>query len=425
MEYTMYTTKAEIITIGDEILYGHIIDTNSQWMSRELDNIGIKVIRKTTIGDQREDLLSAFTEAEKRADVVLITGGLGPTNDDLTKPCLAEFFNCKLAFHPQALEEVKDFFESKGMALTEINKQQAALPECCTFLSNKIGTAPGMWFERVGKVFVSMPGIPKEMQLLMQKEVLPRLGDFFATDIIYHKTVKTIGIGESWLSEKIGSWEQHLPDHISLAYLPSLGQVKLRLTAIGENQDLLKAQVEEKINDLHALIGKYIFGYNNDKIEQTVGRMLLERSMTLAAAESCTGGYLSHLITSVPGSSKYYRGSVIPYHNDHKIELLGVDPQTLANHGAVSEQTVIEMSNNVRERFKSSIGVATSGVAGPDGGTPEKPVGTVWIALADGHDTITKKLQLWKDRDINIKATAIAVLNMIRITLSKSIEINE
>ncbi len=421
----MHKTNAEIITIGDEILYGHILDTNSQWMSQELDNIGVKVIRKTTIGDQRSELLAAFSEAEERADVVLITGGLGPTNDDLTKPCLAEYFNCKITLHTQALEEVTEFFKSKGRELTEVNRQQAALPECCTFLSNKIGTAPGMWFERNGKVFVSMPGIPKEMQLLMQNEVLPRISKLFTTDVIYHKIVKTIGIGESWLADKIKDWEHNLPDHISLAYLPSLGQVKLRLTATGSNLDILQAEVEDKISDLKRSIDKYIFGFNNDKIEEVVGRMLLERSMTLATAESCTGGYLSHMITSVPGSSKYYRGSIVPYHNDHKVDLLGVSPETLKKYGAVSEQTVIEMSNGVREKFGTIIGVATSGIAGPGGGTPEKPVGTVWIALADGTNTLAKKLQLWKDREINIKASAIAVLNMIRITLSKSIEIRE
>ncbi len=421
----MHKTNAEIITIGDEILYGHILDTNSQWMSQELDNIGVKVIRKTTIGDQRSELLAAFSEAEERADVVLITGGLGPTNDDPTKPCLAEYFNCKITLHTQALEEVTEFFKSKGRELTEVNRQQAALPECCTFLSNKIGTAPGMWFERNGKVFVSMPGIPKEMQLLMQNEVLPRISKLFTTDVIYHKIVKTIGIGESWLADKIKDWEHNLPDHISLAYLPSLGQVKLRLTATGSNLDILQAEVEDKISDLKRSIDKYIFGFNNDKIEEVVGRMLLERSMTLATAESCTGGYLSHMITSVPGSSKYYRGSIVPYHNDHKVDLLGVSPETLKKYGAVSEQTVIEMSNGVREKFGTIIGVATSGIAGPGGGTPEKPVGTVWIALADGTNTLAKKLQLWKDREINIKASAIAVLNMIRITLSKSIEIRE
>ena len=419
----MHKTKAEIITIGDEILYGHILDTNSKWISEELDNIGIKVVRKTTIGDKREELLQAFSEAESRADLVLITGGLGPTNDDLTKPCLAEYFNCEIKMNVDALAEVAAFFEGKGMELTEPNKQQAALPICSEFLSNKIGTAPGMWFKRNNKVFVSMPGIPREMQILMTDEVLPRARNFFDADIIYHKIVKTIGIGESWLADKIKDWESNLPEHIALAYLPSLGQVKLRLTAVGNDRGMLKDEVEKQIDRLKPLAGKYIFGYNGDQIQEVVGGMLKNNQLTLATAESCTGGYLAHMITSVPGSSAYFQGSVIPYHNDHKMNLLGVKQNTLEEFGAVSEQTVIEMANGVRKKFNTGIGVATSGIAGPDGGSEEKPVGTVWIAISTDKETIAKKLQLWKDREINIKAASIAVLNLIRITLSKTIEI--
>ncbi|MEM9298421.1 MAG: competence/damage-inducible protein A [Bacteroidota bacterium] len=419
----MHKTKAEIITIGDEILYGHILDTNSKWISEELDNIGIKVVRKTTIGDKREELLQAFSEAESRADLVLITGGLGPTNDDLTKPCLAEYFNCEIKMNVDALAEVAAFFEGKGMELTEPNKQQAALPICSEFLSNKIGTAPGMWFKRNNKVFVSMPGIPREMQILMTDEVLPRARNFFDTDIIYHKIVKTIGIGESWLADKIKDWESNLPEHIALAYLPSLGQVKLRLTAVGNDRGMLKDEVEKHVDRLKPLAGKYIFGYNGDQIQEVVGGMLKNNQLTLATAESCTGGYLAHMITSVPGSSAYFQGSVIPYHNDHKTNLLGVKQNTLEEFGAVSEQTVIEMANGVRKKFNTGIGVATSGIAGPDGGSEEKPVGTVWIAISTDKETIAKKLQLWKDREINIKAASIAVLNLIRITLSKTIEI--
>ncbi|MEO1098619.1 MAG: competence/damage-inducible protein A, partial [Bacteroidota bacterium] len=387
----MHKTKAEIITIGDEILYGHILDTNSKWISEELDNIGIKVVRKTTIGDKREELLQAFSEAESRADLVLITGGLGPTNDDLTKPCLAEYFNCEIKMNVDALAEVAAFFESKGMELTEPNKQQAALPICSEFLSNKIGTAPGMWFKRNNKVFVSMPGIPREIQILMTDEVLPRARNFFDTDIIYHKIVKTIGIGESWLADKIKDWESNLPEHIALAYLPSLGQVKLRLTAVGNDRGMLKDEVEKQIDRLKPLAGKYIFGYNGDQIQEVVGGMLKNNQLTLATAESCTGGYLAHMITSVPGSSAYFQGSVIPYHNDHKMNLLGVKQNTLEEFGAVSEQTVIEMANGVRKKFNTGIGVATSGIAGPDGGSEEKPVGTVWIAISTDKETIAKK----------------------------------
>ena len=418
----MYKTKAEIITIGDEILYGHILDTNSQWISIELDNVGIKVIRKTTIGDVRKELLSAFKDAESRADLILITGGLGPTNDDLTKPCLTEYFETELEINEQALTEVTEFFASKGFELTEVNRQQALLPVGSTMLSNKIGTAPGIWLEKNGKTFVSMPGVPKEMQLLMRNEVIPKVKARFNTDIIYHKVVKTIGRGESWLADEIKDWEQNLPEHIRLAYLPSLGQVKLRLTAVGHDMELLKKDVEYQIELLKKPAGRYIFGYDTDTIETVIGKLLKAHNKTVALAESCSGGYLSHMITSVAGSSDYLRGAVVPYHNDHKMEILGVKETTLKDHGAVSEQTVHEMANQVRKLFKADIGVATSGVAGPGGGTAEKPVGTVWIALADKNHTVTKKLQLWNDREINIKATAIAVLNLIRITLLKSIE---
>lgn len=421
----MANTTAEILTIGDEILYGQILDTNSKWISEELDKIGVRVIRKTTVGDIEEDILEAFEQAEKKVDLVLITGGLGPTNDDLTKPLIAKHFNCEIKMNNEALAEVSEFFESKGRELTEVNRQQAALPVCCQMISNKIGTAPGMWFERNNKAFVSMPGVPHEMKKMMSEIVLPKVRNAFATDVIHHKLIKTIGIGESWLADKIKEWEDNLPNHIKLAYLPSLGQVKLRLTATGANKETLISEVEEQIEQLTPLAGKYIYGFDGDQIEQVVGDLLKSESKTLAIAESCSGGYLSHLITSVPGSSAYYRGSVIPYQNDLKTDQLNVDADVITNKGAVSEETIIQMANNVRTTFKSDIGVATSGIAGPGGGYPEKPVGTVWIAYADGHQTISKKLQLWKDREINIKASSTAVLNLIRTTLLESIELSD
>lgn len=419
----MANTKAELLTIGDEILYGQINDTNSQWMSQELDQVGIRVVRKTTVGDNREDILNAFKEAESRAQIVLITGGLGPTNDDLTKPLLAEYFNCGLEMDQEALEEVTAFFNSKGREITPINEKQAELPTCAEKITNALGTAPGMWLERNGCVFVSMPGVPYEMKRMMTKIIIPRLQEHFHTDVIYHKLVKTIGKGESWLADEIKEWEEALPEHIKLAYLPSLGQVKLRLTAVGPSMDDLKQQVEDQITSLKKYAWKYIYGYDKDEIQAVVGEILIENDLTISLAESCTGGYVSHLITSTPGSSAYYNGSVVPYQNEMKDNILRVQQETLQKFGAVSEETVIEMANGVRKLFNSSIGVATSGIAGPGGGTPEKPVGTVWIAYADGNQTIARKLQLWKDRDVNIKATAVAVLNLIRITLSKTIEI--
>jgi nicotinamide-nucleotide amidase len=410
---------AELLTIGDEILYGQIVDTNSQWMSVELDKVGIKVIRKTTVGDQDEEILTAFAEAEKRADIILITGGLGPTSDDLTKPLLAKYFDCKLEIHEEALQEITAFFKSRGREMIEPNRQQAALPVCCTKITNPIGTAPGMWFEKDGKVFMSMPGVPHEMKKMMTERVIPKLKEKFHTPNIYHKVIRTIGIGESFLAEKIAPWENSLPQHIKLAYLPSLGEVKLRLTGFSNSSSHLESEIEVLVEKLKVIAGDYIYGYGDESIEVAIGKMLRQRKLTLSMAESCTGGYLSHLITSVPGCSDYFLGSMVPYAYEIKMRQLGVKPEVLEKYGAVSEPTIIEMANIVRAKFNTDIGVATSGIAGPGGATPEKPVGMVWIAYSDKHQTVTKKLQISSDRAINIKMASAAVLNLIRLSLPK------
>lgn len=417
------TTKpvtAEILTIGDELLYGQIVDTNSQWMGAALSDAGINVIRKTTVGDVVEEILTAFEEAEKRADIVLITGGLGPTSDDLTKPCLARYFGCGMAIHEGALADVTEFFTSRGRALTELNRLQASLPVCCEKITNRLGTAPGMWFHRNGKVFVSMPGVPHEMKVMMREIIIPRLKTAFETPVIHHTIIRTVGIGESFLAEKIASWEKSLPEHIRLAYLPGYGEVKLRLTAVGIDPETLKKDAEALVAKIYPLAGEYIYGIGTDPLEVVVGKLLRDNKFTLAVAESCTGGYLSHLITSVPGSSDYLSGGIVAYSNAIKINALGVDRNILEQHGAVSEATVKEMANQVRLKFKTTIGVATSGIAGPGGGTPEKPVGTVWIAYADDHQVTARKLQLSKDRIINIKLSSTQVLNLIRTSLPKT-----
>lgn len=410
---------AELLTIGDEILYGQIVDTNSQWMSVELDKVGIKVIRKTSVGDVESEILTAFAEAEKRADIILITGGLGPTSDDLTKPLLAKYFGCELKLHEEALEELSAYFKSRGRELTDTNKQQAFLPVCCTKITNPVGTAPGMWFERNGKVFMSMPGVPHEMKKMMTERVIPKLKEKFKTPTIVHKVIRTVGIGESFLADKISDWEKSLPTHIKLAYLPSLGEVKLRLTGFGDDEQKLKAEVESLATKILPLAGEYIYGYGDDPLEAAIGKLLREKKLTISMAESCTGGYLSHLITSVPGSSEYFLGSMVPYDYQIKMRQLGVRPEVLEQYGAVSEPTIIEMANIVRAKFNTDIGVATSGIAGPGGATPEKPVGLVWIAYSDKHHTVTKKLQLSTERLVNIKAASIAVLNLIRTSLPK------
>jgi len=414
----MKQITAEILTIGDEILYGQITDTNSQWMSAELDKLGIKVIRKTTVGDAEEVMLKAFSEAEERADITLITGGLGPTNDDLTMPMLAKYYGVDIIENRDVLEHVRAFFESRGRIFTDLNKRQALVPSNAVVLHNELGTAPGTWYERNRKVFVSMPGVPHEMKHLMQVHVLPKLQDFYNTPVIYHKLIKTVGIGESFLADKIKEWEDALPEHISLAYLPSIGHVKLRLTATGEDLESLKKDVEGLIASFMPLAGKYVYGYDKTTLEEAIGELLKKENKTIAFAESCSGGFVQHKITSIAGSSEYFQGGLVPYHNDHKINILGVEKETIESFGAVSEQTVEQMAENVRKLFKADIGAVSSGIAGPGGGSEEKPVGTVWIAYADQEKTISKKLQLTKNRKLNIELTNIALLNLVRKSLT-------
>ncbi|MDA0197044.1 MAG: competence/damage-inducible protein A [Bacteroidetes bacterium] len=417
----MKEITAEIITIGDEILYGQIVDTNSQWMSGELSDAGIKTIRKTTVGDVPEDILQSFSEAEGRADIILITGGLGPTKDDLTKPLLAEYFNSPLIINEEALAEVKDFFERRGRELTALNKMQAELPEVCTKITNRMGTAPGMWFEKDGKVFVSMPGVPIEMKTIMLEEVIPKLHLVFNTPVIYHKMIKTIGIGESFLSEIIETWEDNLPENIKLAYLPSAGQVKLRLTAKGDVLSKLIEAVDQQIEKLKPLAGKYIYGYDKTYLPSAIGQLLRENGLTISTAESCTGGFLAHQITSVPGSSDYFQGSILSYADEVKRSELNVSKQSLTEHGAVSEIVAVQMAENVRKRLGTSIGLSTTGIAGPDGGSEEKPVGTVWIGYSDENGSFARKSQLTTDRLLNIQLTANIALNILRVEMLKII----
>lgn len=415
----MSTVTAEIIAIGDELLYGQIMDTNSHWISQELDAVGVRVVRKTTVGDNRTDILTAFEEASKRANLILITGGLGPTQDDLTKPLLAEYFGCEIVEVPEAVAAVSAYFTRRGREMTRLNILQGHLPTCCTYVPNEVGTAPGMWFEQKGCYWMSMPGVPHEMKKLVKDFVLPKLSQVFDLPVIYHKLIKTAGIGESWLADLIKDWENALPSHIRLAYLPSLGHVKLRLTAFGKDKNLLAAEVEQQIQQVLPLISSYVYGYDEETLETAIGKLLKNAGKTLALAESCSGGYISHLITTVPGSSNYLRGTVVPYHNDLKEQVLGVSSATLAQHGAVSEETVREMATGVKKLLGADFGLASSGIAGPDGGTPDKPVGTVWIACAGPDFVEAKLLQLTQDRMINIQLTGVAVLNLLRICFLK------
>ncbi|MCC9136254.1 competence/damage-inducible protein A [Pontibacter silvestris] len=418
----MEAVIAEIITIGDEILYGQIVDTNSAWMGMELTKIGIKVKQITSVSDSAAHIIEALDNAKTRADIMLITGGLGPTKDDLTKNILTAYFNTELKLHEPSLEDVKAIFSRRGIEVSELNRQQAFLPAACTPVRNILGTAPGMWFEEEGKIFVSMPGVPFEMKRMMTDIVLPKLQEHFKTPQIIHKVVQTAGVPESTLADTIEQWELTLPPHIRLAYLPHLGGVRLRLTGQGDNEEALEKELQQQVDILSQIIPDYIFAYGEVKLEEAVGQLLKTQKLTIATAESCTGGLLAHKFTSVPGSSAYYIGSVIAYHNHVKTEQLGVKPDTLAQYGAVSEDTVRQMAEGIRMKFNTDIGVATSGIAGPDGGTPDKPVGTIWIAYADKDKTVTKLLSYNKDRILNIEYTTIAVLNLMRQSLLATVE---
>lgn len=414
----MKIVKAEIIAIGDELLYGQIVDTNSHWISVELDLLGVRVVRKTTVGDNREDILAAFSEAEKRADLILMTGGLGPTQDDLTKPLLAEYFECEVVEIPAAVEAVSSYFKRRGREMTPLNILQGHLPACCTYVPNEVGTAPGMWFERGGTYWMSMPGVPHEMKKLMKDFVLPKIPQIFEVPVIVHRVIKTVGIGESWLADLIQDWENGLPSHLKLAYLPSLGHVKLRLTGFGIDKEKIQSEIMTQIEGVLPKIQKYVYGYNEETLQTAIAKLLIQSDKTIALAESCSGGYVSHLITTVPGSSRYFQGSIVPYHNVFKTALLGVKTETLEAQGAVSEETVLQMALGVQNRFQSDFGLASTGVAGPDGGSEEKPVGTVWIACVGNGLSKAKKLQLTQDRMLNIQLTAVAVLNLLRTCIT-------
>jgi len=411
--------NVEIITIGDEILIGQIVDTNSAWMAVELNQIGVKIAQITSISDNPEHLVEALNNAKQRASVVLITGGLGPTKDDRTKKVLCEYFNSKFVLDEKTLEHVTDFFRKRGMDMIQLNHDQALVPECCQVLFNPVGTAPGMWFEQDGAIFVSMPGVPFEMKQMMTDHVIPRLTKLSGRGKIVHKTVLVIGIGESILAEMIESWEDALSDYIHLAYLPSPGLVKLRLSAFGDDEQKLKNEVDAEIEKLKQIIPDSIYGYGEETLAQVVGKLLIEKGQTMCTAESCTGGFIAHSVTSVPGSSNWFKGSVVAYSNEIKQQLLGVKEESLSNYGAVSEQVVREMAEGARKVLNADFAVATSGVAGPDGGTVEKPVGSVWIAVAGPQGTKAAFYNFANNRERNIIRSGQAALDMLRLLLLK------
>lgn len=409
--------QAEIITIGDEILIGQTIDTNSAWLGEQLHLIGVKLNRIITISDTPEDIRESIDDSFQRADLILMTGGLGPTQDDVTKSTLADYFNTTLERNQEILEAIDGYFASKGLQMLESNRRQADLPIGAKILRNTRGTAMGMWFEKNGKVLISMPGVPYEMKGIMRDYGLAQIKAFFPTKNIIHKTIQTQGIGESFLAEIISDWETALRnDGIALAYLPSPGLVKLRLTAYAEkgNEESVSSKVDKYISELEKRIPEYIFGREKDTVAKAIQDLFQTRGWTLAAAESCTGGLIAHEITSISGSSAHFMGSMVTYSNEAKMTILGVKAQSLEKYGAVSEQVVREMAEGAREKLHTDFAIATSGVAGPTGGSEEKPVGTVWIAIAGRKKTLSKVLKLGKSRERNIRISMLTVLNWLR-----------
>lgn len=404
---------AEIITIGDELLIGQIVDTNSAWIGQQMNQVGFKVHQITSVSDNREHILSALAEASQRVQMVLITGGLGPTKDDITKKTLAEYFGSGFVFSQEAYEDVEYLFKIRGREVTPLNRLQAEVPSNCTVLRNRVGTAPGMWFEENGVVYASMPGVPHEMKYLMENEVLPRLKSKFKTPFILHRTLLTQGIGESFLAEKIADFEDQLPPHIRLAYLPAAGSVRLRLSGWGE-ETFIRNEMSRLVADLQDRVKEYLYGFDEETIAAVLGDLLRKNGLTISTAESCTGGNIAHLLTSIPGSSAWYMGSTITYSYESKTELLGVPKEVIEKHGAVSEEVVTSMVNNAKKLLGTSCAVATSGIAGPGGGTPDKPVGTVWIAVSSPRQTIAKKVLLGDNRLRTIQVASETALNMLR-----------
>ncbi|MBK8846913.1 MAG: competence/damage-inducible protein A [Bacteroidetes bacterium] len=402
----------EIITIGDELLIGQVIDTNSAWMAQLLNQYGFIIKYRTAIGDDSKQIKEAIKVACNRVSIVLVTGGLGPTKDDITKKTLCEYFKTKLVLNKKVLHDIEKLFEERGRIISPVNRMQAEIPENCIALRNSNGTAPGMLFEQKGKIIISMPGVPYEMRGIMEEHVIPFLNKNFKTPSIVHHTVLTHGIGESAIAELISDWEDALPKSMKLAYLPASGMVRLRITAIS-NEKNIKTQVSKQIKNLKPLISKYIYGEGDTNLQELIANKLIENNATLAIAESCTGGLISHLITSVPGCSKFYCGSIISYDNSVKLSTLGVKKNTLEKHGAVSEQTVLEMAAGIQKKFKTSYAISTSGVAGPSGGTVEKPVGLVWIGIATPTKCFARKVQYGSDRMRNITVFAQSAMRML------------
>jgi nicotinamide-nucleotide amidase len=406
-------TKAIILTIGDELLNGQTINTNQAWMAQRLNEAGVAVVRMLTIGDSETLIINAVQETWAQADIVLLTGGLGPTTDDITRDCLCKVFGAELVFDQKVYNNIVSLYSRRGRPMFPEAEDLARVPHNCKVIYNTTGTAPGMLFHKAGKMLASMPGVPYEMEAMITQDVLPFIRENFSTDIILHKHILTAGVGETILAEKIKLLAQQLPGNISLAYLPSLGKVKLRLTATGRDAATTQQLLDTTWPAYAAAIEEHVYGYDEDRFEAVIGELLLQKGLWLGTAESCTGGYLSHLITSIAGSSRYFRGGIVSYDNAVKIDVLGVQEDPLQQHGAVSEQVVSDMLDGALRVLDADVAVAVSGVAGPGGGSEEKPVGTVYIGVGNRENKVIKRLQLMKHRQRNIELSSVIALVML------------
>jgi nicotinamide-nucleotide amidase len=406
--------NAVIITIGDEILIGQVVDTNSAWLAENLNLLGIKIDEIVSVSDNAQHIKDSLRRYEGNKELIIISGGLGPTKDDLTKKTLAEYFDAELIFNPEVFAHIEVLFAQRGIRVSEINRMQAMLPAKCKVLNNPSGTAAGMWFERGGSVFVSLPGVPYELKDIYNLSLLPEIQKVIRGNVIVHRTIMTQGIPESILSERIKDWEELLPENIKLAYLPRPGIVRLRLSAIGNSKSELKVILESEISELLKIISDDVFSLQDTSLENVIGELLIQKSNTLATAESCTGGSIAKLITSVPGSSRYFRGSVVAYDNSVKVDFLNVDINTIEKYGAVSQQVVEEMAFGIRNRMNVNYAIATSGIAGPDGGTVNKPIGTTWIAVSSAEKTVSHRFLFGEHRGRNVEKASLAALNMLR-----------
>ena len=414
--------KCTVLSIGDELLIGQTLNTNVHWISQKMNEIGIDVIHHITLSDDENDIIQCLDNALISSDIILITGGLGPTSDDITKDVLCEYFGGKLVFNEEAFKNIERIFSLRQRWINEATRQVAFLPDVCEVIQNKNGTAAGMIFTKNKKTIVSMPGVPYEMYAMVRDDVIPYLKNNYRLPFIIHYNILTAGVGETLLAERLESFEKNKDARIKLAYLPNVGKVRLRLTIKGDDKEEIKKIIDEAKKEVVSCIEKYIYGYDDDLLEAKIGELLLECKLSIGTAESCTGGYIAHLITSVAGSSRYFKGSVVSYSNDIKSSILKVKESTLEQFGAVSEQTVSEMLDGALQQLKVDIAIAVSGVAGPDGGTPEKPVGTVFIGIASKEKKIIKMLSFTNNRERNIQLSAISALVLLRNFLLNEIK---